>query len=71
VFLLPVYVGHGLTRTTGNGQGYAKPCGLPGGYTLVVTKTDRLARSLPDVRAIVDGLTARQRSSRLPGSCRT
>ena len=47
------------------------PAACREGDTLVVTKTDRLARSLPDVRAIVDGLAARQRSSRLPGSCRT
>ena len=30
------------------------------GHTLVVTKLDRLARSLPDARAIADELTARQ-----------
>ena len=30
------------------------------GDTLVVTKLDRLARSLPDARAIADELTARQ-----------
>ena len=30
------------------------------GDTLVVTKLDRLARSLPDARTIADGLTARQ-----------
>jgi DNA invertase Pin-like site-specific DNA recombinase len=38
------------------------------GDTLVVTKLDRLARSLPDVRAIADELTARQVSLNLGGS---
>ena len=38
------------------------------GDTLVVTKLDRLARSLPDVRAIADELTARQVRLRLGAS---
>src|SRR3954452_1244644 len=38
------------------------------GDTLVVTKLDRLARSLPDARAIADELTARQISLSLGGS---
>jgi DNA invertase Pin-like site-specific DNA recombinase len=36
--------------------------------TLVVTKLDRLARSLPDARAIADDLTARQVRLNLRGS---
>lgn len=35
------------------------------GDTLVVTKLDRLARSLPDARAIADELTTRQVRLRL------
>jgi DNA invertase Pin-like site-specific DNA recombinase len=38
------------------------------GDTLVVTKLDRLARSLPDARAIADELTTRQISLSLGGS---
>ncbi|MEJ7689627.1 MAG: recombinase family protein [Nocardioidaceae bacterium] len=37
------------------------------GDTLVVTKLDRLARSLPDARAIADELTARQVRPNLGG----
>ena len=36
--------------------------------TLVVTKLDRLARSLPDARAIADELTARRVRLSLGGS---
>ncbi len=39
-----------------------------GGDTLVVTELERLARSLPDARAIADELTARQISLSLGGS---
>ncbi len=38
------------------------------GDTLVVTRLDRLARSLPDARAIADDLTTRQISLSLGGS---
>ena len=38
------------------------------GDTLVVTKLDRLARSLPDARAIADELTARRVRLNLGGS---
>ena len=38
------------------------------GDTLVVTKLDRLARSLPDARAIADELTTRQVRLNLGGS---
>ena len=39
-----------------------------GGDTLVVTKLDRLARSLPDARDIADELTAREVALSLGGS---
>lgn len=42
--------------------------GVPGGDTLAVTKLDRLARSLPDARAITDELTARHVRLGLGGS---
>src|SRR3979411_745071 len=56
-----VYVDHGLTGTNRERPGLHQA--LPAcraGDTLVVTKLDRLARSLPDARAIADELTARQ-----------
>jgi DNA invertase Pin-like site-specific DNA recombinase len=55
-----VYVDHGLT-----GANRARPgldqalAAVRGGDTLVVTKLDRLARSVPDARAIADQLAAR------------
>jgi DNA invertase Pin-like site-specific DNA recombinase len=64
-----IYVDHGLTGTNRERPGRARSPGrLPGGGTLVVTKRDRLARSLPDARAIADELTARQISLSLGGS---
>jgi DNA invertase Pin-like site-specific DNA recombinase len=41
---------------------------VPGRDTLVVTKLDRLARSLPDARAIADELTVRHVKLSLGGS---
>jgi DNA invertase Pin-like site-specific DNA recombinase len=64
-----IYVDHGLTGTT-----RARPAlrealaACRAGDTLVVTKLDRLARSLPDARDIVDELTARQVRLNLGGS---
>jgi len=55
-----IYVDHGLTlqpRTTGLREALAA---CRDGATLVVTKLDRLARSLPDARAIADELTTRR-----------
>jgi DNA invertase Pin-like site-specific DNA recombinase len=55
-----IYVDHGLTGTN-----RARPnlreamAGCRAGDTLVVTKLDRIARSVPDARDIVDELTAR------------
>ncbi len=55
-----VYVDYGLTGTNRGrpGCGRRSPPALPGD-TLVVTKLDRLTRSLPDARAIADELTSR------------
>ena len=56
-----IYVDHGLTGTNRERPGLREAlaaCRV--GDTLVVTKLDRLARSLPDARAIADELTARQ-----------
>jgi DNA invertase Pin-like site-specific DNA recombinase len=64
-----VYVDHGLTGTNRERPGLREalaPCRE--GDTLVVTKLDRLARSLPDARAIADELTVRQVRLNLGGS---
>ena len=56
-----VYVDHGLTGTNRDRPGLGEAmAACREGDTLVVTKLDRLARSLPDARAIADELTARQ-----------
>jgi len=62
-----IYVDHGLTGTT---LRPARPPGGAGGlprrrHPGVVTKLDRLARSLPDARAIADEVTTRQVRLRL------
>ena len=64
-----IYVDHGLTGTDRDRPGLREalaPCRA--GDTLAVTKLDRLARSLPDPRAIADELTTRQISLSLGGS---
>ena len=48
-----IYVDHGLTGL------WLAPAACRAGDTLVVTKLDRLARSLPDARDILDELTRR------------
>lgn len=55
-----VYVDHGLTGTSRARPGLrkARPPAAPA-MTLVVNKLDRLARSLPDARDIVEELTGR------------
>jgi DNA invertase Pin-like site-specific DNA recombinase len=54
-----VYVDHGLTGTNRERPGLREAlAACREGDTLVVTKLDRLARSLPDARAIADELTA-------------
>lgn len=56
-----IYVDHGLTGTNRHRPGLREAlAACRAGDTLVVTKLDRLARSLPDAREIADELTARQ-----------
>src|SRR5258708_18474205 len=54
-----IYVDHGLTGTNRDRPGLREALAASRrGDTLVVTKLDRLARSVPDARDIVDELTA-------------
>src|ERR1700712_1850457 len=54
-----VYVDHGLTGATRDRPGLREAlAACRAGDTLVVTKLDRLARSLPDARDIVEELHA-------------
>lgn len=56
-----IYVDHGLTGTTRSRPGLREAmAACRGGDTLVVTKLDRLARSVPDARDIVAELTTRE-----------
>jgi len=56
-----IYVDHGLTGTDRERPGLRQAlAACRAGDTLVVTKLDRLARSLPDARAISDELTSRE-----------
>jgi DNA invertase Pin-like site-specific DNA recombinase len=56
-----VYVDHGLTGATRDRPGLREAlAACRAGDTLVVTKLDRLARSLPDARDIAEELTSRQ-----------
>jgi len=56
-----IYVDHGLTGTHRDRPGLRQAlAACRAGDTLVVTKLDRLARSLSDARAIADELTSRQ-----------
>ncbi|PWJ53435.1 Site-specific DNA recombinase [Quadrisphaera granulorum] len=56
-----IYVDHGLTGTNRDRPGLREAmAACREGDTLVVTKLDRLARSLPDARSILEELTARQ-----------
>ena len=53
-----IYVDHGLTGTNRDRPGLRLAlAACHSGDTLVVTKLDRLARSLPDARDILDELT--------------
>ena len=55
-----IYVDHGLTGTNRDRPGLAQAmAACRAGDTLVVTKLDRLARSVSDARDIVDELTRR------------
>jgi DNA invertase Pin-like site-specific DNA recombinase len=64
-----VYVDHGLTGTRRDRPALREAlAACRAGDTLVVTKLDRLARSLPDARDIVDDLTCREVKLNLGGS---
>jgi DNA invertase Pin-like site-specific DNA recombinase len=64
-----VYVDHGLTGTNRDRPGLREAlAACRAGDTLVVTKLDRLARSLPDARAISEDLTRRKVRLSLGGS---
>src|SRR5689334_4469895 len=63
------YVDQGLTGTNRERPGLREAlAACRAGDTLVVSKLDRLARSLPDARDIADELTARQAKLNLGGS---
>ena len=64
-----VYLDHGLTGTNRSRAGLNSAlAALREGDTLVVPKLDRLARSVPDARAIGDSLAARGVRLSLGGS---
>ncbi len=64
-----VYVDRGLTGTNRERPGLREAlAACRGGDTLVVTKLDRLARSLPDARQILEDLTRREIKLSLGGS---
>jgi DNA invertase Pin-like site-specific DNA recombinase len=64
-----VYVDHGVTGTHPDRPGLREAlAACRAGDTLVVTKLDRLARSLPDARDIADDLTRREVRLNLGGS---
>jgi len=64
-----IYVDHGLTGTNRERPGLREAlAACRAGDTLVVTTLNRLARSLPDARAIADELTVRQVSLSIGGS---
>ena len=59
-----IFVDHGLTGTDRDRPGLREAlAACRAGDTLVVTKLDRLARSLPDARDIVVDLTTRGKSA--------
>jgi DNA invertase Pin-like site-specific DNA recombinase len=63
------YVDHGLTGTSRARPGLREAlAACRAGDELVVTKLDRLARSVPDARDIADELTARQVKLNLGGA---
>jgi predicted site-specific integrase-resolvase len=64
-----IYVDHGLTGTNRDRPGLQLAlAACRAGDTLMVTKLDRLARSLPDARDILDELTKRNVKLSLGGS---
>jgi DNA invertase Pin-like site-specific DNA recombinase len=63
------YVDHGLTGTNRERPGLREAlAACRSGDTLVVTKLDRLARSLPDAREILEDLTRREIKLSIGGS---
>lgn len=63
------YVDHGLTGTNRDRPGLREAlAACRSGDTLVVTKLDRLARSLPDARDILEDLTTREGKLSIGGS---
>jgi hypothetical protein len=64
-----IYLDHGLTGTNRNLPGLNQAlAAVRSGDTLVVPKLDRLARSVPDARAIGDSLVARDVKLSLGGT---
>lgn len=64
-----IYVDHGLTGAHRDRPGLREAlAACRAGDTLVVSKLDRLARSLPDARDIADELTRREVRLNLGGS---
>jgi DNA invertase Pin-like site-specific DNA recombinase len=64
-----IYVDHGLTGTNRERPGLREAlAACRAGDTLVVTKLDRLARSVPDARDIADELTRREVKLSIGGS---
>lgn len=64
-----IYVDHGLTGRNRERPGLREAlAACRAGDTLVVTKLDRLARSLPDARDIIDELTSQDVKLNLGGS---
>ena len=64
-----IYVDHGFTGTKRDRPGLGKAlAACRDGDTLVVTKLDRLARSLPDARDIADELTRKGVTLNVGGS---
>lgn len=64
-----IYVDHGLTGTNRDRPGLREAlAACRSGDVLVVTKLDRLARSIPDARDIADELTQRGTALMLGGS---
>jgi hypothetical protein len=67
-----IYVDHGLTGTNRARPGLREAmAACRAGDVLVVTKLDRLARSLPDARDIVAELSAREVTLSPAGRCTT
>ena len=64
-----IYLDHGFTGTSRNRPGLNQAlAAVRSGDTLVVPKLDRLARSVPDARAIGDSLVARDVKLSLGGT---